>query len=99
MSLDIFFESGGAKPGNITKSNLNSKKSTHAQEADESIKSKNQTFEFCLLTDTCANISNTVRELRSAKRKLEKDFIVESCGGDKRRAKERERDTQFRRPN
>ena len=59
-----------------------------AQEtADKSIQRKNETIEFCVLTETVANISTTVRELKTSKRKLQKEFVEDGCDGDKERAK------------
>ena len=80
MPENLFFESGGANPKHSAKA----KKGSAAQEADDkSIQTKNETIAFCVLTETVANISTTVRELKASKRKLQKEFTEDGCGGDK----------------
>ena len=51
--------------------------------------SKNKTIEFCVLTETCTKVSNSLRELNGVKRKLHREFIAEVCDGDKKKGKER----------
>ena len=81
---NLFFESGGANKNNSTKT----KKVSATQEAaDKSIQTKNETIAFCVLTETVANISTTVRDLKASKRKLQKEFVEDGCDGDKERAK------------
>ena len=83
---NLFFESGGQLPCNTKPTKRNA--IIAQQQADESIKSKNQTVEFCVLTETCANISNTIIELKSVKRRLQKEFY-EASSGTREEAKKR----------
>ena len=86
MPENLFFESGGV----TKKSGGKPKKGSAAQEAaDKSIQTKNETIAFCVLTETVANISTMVRELKASKRKLQKELVEDGCGGDKQRAKVR----------
>ena len=46
-------------------------------------------IEFCVLSETCTNISHAVRELNSERRKLKREFTNDICDGDRKRARNR----------
>ena len=86
----LFFESGDS--GDQSQSNRSSRRggtSRLAEETQESVKSKNRTIEFCVLSETCTNISHNIRELNSERRKLKREFTNDICDGNRRRAHNR----------
>ena len=85
---NLFFESGAACVSGNT-SPKKTKKNGIQDAADKSIKSKNETIEFCVLTESCANISTALQELRKNKRRLRSAFIKDGCDGDREEAKKR----------
>ena len=80
---NLFFESGANGNGKLDKT---TKKNGLQDAADRSIKNKNETIEFCVLSESCANISSALQDLRKSKRKLRSEFINDCCGGNKKNA-------------
>ena len=64
-------------------------KTSSQDDLEKSISSKNLTIEFCVLSETCSNISQHLSVLNDKKRKLKGMFIKEVCDGNKKHAKER----------
>ena len=86
----LFFESGDS--GDQSQSNRSTRRggtSRLVEETQESVQSKNRTIEFCVLSETCTNISHAVRELNSERRKLKREFTSDICDGDRKRARNR----------
>ena len=52
--------------------------------AEASQVSKNNTIEYCVLTEAYSNATNVLRELNGRKRKAVWDFIDGPCEGDKK---------------
>ena len=82
MPSHLFFESG-----DTTNPNGKRSKSGSADKTQDSIEAKNKTLELCVLTETSATISQSIRDLKSEKRKLKNDFI--DGVGNKKEARDR----------
>ena len=61
----------------------------NAELADKSIQSKNKTIEFGVLSETCKEVLNALRELNGTKRKIYREFTDEVCDGDRTKGKNR----------
>ena len=91
LPAHLFFESNGSKnsPINIDTNTGGRNSRASAQMADKSIAEKNATIEFAVLTEACGNIVSNLRDSNEQKRKLEKEFISDACGGNRKVGKAR----------
>ena len=65
------------------------KSSDEEKQMQRSFKSKNEALEFSIYCETSANLSSRLRELKSIKRKLVREFADDHCSGDKKKVKTR----------
>ena len=87
LPATMFSESnGGATVKKVDKRGGKGRKG-ELDKVQASIESKNKTIEFSVLVEASSRLSNSLREMKKVRRKMQKEFIEEICDGDKEKGK------------